>query len=244
MDQGEFFRFFVFYCFCCFCCFSPLCIDLLTDKVQPLSRNVAFARCTFGPAPRPTKGTTTFSTSTPTRNGCRVRNDFGVGTFFVIHVGGTRCVPSRTDDIMNIHARITLTVACIRTCIFDLFLVCVNTRTRRIKTNVCSIWLSTISPSLSDFLALLTEIIQCYPSNSGLLSGTTRWSTRAPKRAWCWKRRPSTTNTCSTISWRVENGPRSSSAKPGTSLWYMWYMLVVLVVSLPVPTTLWTYMLV
>ena len=34
-----------------------------------------------------------------------------------VHVGGTRDVPSRTDDILNIHARITLTVECIRTCI-------------------------------------------------------------------------------------------------------------------------------
>ena len=37
---------------------------------------------------------------------------------FVIHVGGTRCVTSSTDNIMKIHARITLTVECIRTCIF------------------------------------------------------------------------------------------------------------------------------
>ena len=31
-----------------------------------------------------------------------------------VHVGGTRDVPSRTDDILNIHARITLTVECRR----------------------------------------------------------------------------------------------------------------------------------
>ena len=36
---------------------------------------------------------------------------------FIVHVGGTRCVPSSTDNIMNIHARITLTVEFIRTCI-------------------------------------------------------------------------------------------------------------------------------
>ena len=36
---------------------------------------------------------------------------------FVIHVGGTRCVTSSTDNIMKIRARITLTVECIRTCI-------------------------------------------------------------------------------------------------------------------------------
>ena len=35
-----------------------------------------------------------------------------------LHVGGTRCVPSSTDHIMNIQARITLTVEVIRTCIF------------------------------------------------------------------------------------------------------------------------------
>ena len=37
---------------------------------------------------------------------------------FVIHVGGTRCVTSSTDNIMKIHARITLKVEFIRTCIF------------------------------------------------------------------------------------------------------------------------------
>ena len=37
---------------------------------------------------------------------------------FVIHVGGTRCVPSSTDNIMNIRARITLTVEFIRGYIF------------------------------------------------------------------------------------------------------------------------------
>jgi hypothetical protein len=36
----------------------------------------------------------------------------------VIHVGGTRCVTSSTDHSMNIRARITWTVECIRTCIF------------------------------------------------------------------------------------------------------------------------------
>ena len=37
---------------------------------------------------------------------------------FIIHVGGTRCVTSSTDNIMKIRARITLTVEFIRTCIF------------------------------------------------------------------------------------------------------------------------------
>ena len=37
---------------------------------------------------------------------------------FVVHVGGTRCITSSTDNIMKIHARITLTVEFIRTCIF------------------------------------------------------------------------------------------------------------------------------
>ena len=44
-----------------------------------------------------------------------VRRDIGL---CYIHVGGTRCVPSSTDNIMNRQARITLTVECIRTCIF------------------------------------------------------------------------------------------------------------------------------
>jgi hypothetical protein len=37
---------------------------------------------------------------------------------FSVHVGGTRCVPSSTDNNLNILARITVTVECIRTCIF------------------------------------------------------------------------------------------------------------------------------
>jgi hypothetical protein len=37
---------------------------------------------------------------------------------FVVHVGGTRCVTSSIENIMNIQARITLTVECIRGYIF------------------------------------------------------------------------------------------------------------------------------
>ena len=45
-----------------------------------------------------------------------------VKSVFMIHVGGTRCVTSSTDNNMKIRARITLTVEVIRTCIF-LFLL-------------------------------------------------------------------------------------------------------------------------
>ena len=41
-----------------------------------------------------------------------------VSEVFIVHVGGTRCVPSSTDNIRKIHACITLTVEFIRTCIF------------------------------------------------------------------------------------------------------------------------------
>jgi hypothetical protein len=41
-----------------------------------------------------------------------------VKSVFMIHVGCTRCVTSSTDNIMKIHARITLTVEFIRKCIF------------------------------------------------------------------------------------------------------------------------------
>jgi len=41
-----------------------------------------------------------------------------VKSVFMIHVGGTRCVTSSTDNIMKIHFRITLNVEFIRTCIF------------------------------------------------------------------------------------------------------------------------------
>ena len=37
---------------------------------------------------------------------------------FIVHVGGTRCVPSSTGNIMKRQARITLTVEFIRTSIF------------------------------------------------------------------------------------------------------------------------------
>ena len=43
---------------------------------------------------------------------------YQVREVFIVHVGGTRCVTSSTDNTMNIHARITLNVECIRTCIF------------------------------------------------------------------------------------------------------------------------------
>jgi hypothetical protein len=41
-----------------------------------------------------------------------------VKSVFIVHVGGTRCVTSSTDHYMNIHARITLSIEFIRTCIF------------------------------------------------------------------------------------------------------------------------------
>ena len=41
-----------------------------------------------------------------------------VKSVFIVHVGGTRCVTSSTANNMKIHARITLTVEFIRTCIF------------------------------------------------------------------------------------------------------------------------------
>ena len=40
-----------------------------------------------------------------------------VKSVFIVHVGGTRGVPSSTDHSMKIHVRITWTVEVIRTCI-------------------------------------------------------------------------------------------------------------------------------
>jgi hypothetical protein len=45
-------------------------------------------------------------------------NGWKVKSVFVVHVGGTRCVTSSTDNIMKIQARITLTVEFIRGYIF------------------------------------------------------------------------------------------------------------------------------
>jgi hypothetical protein len=42
----------------------------------------------------------------------------GVREVFIVHVGCTRCVTSSTDNNLKIHARITLNVEFIRTCIF------------------------------------------------------------------------------------------------------------------------------
>ena len=44
--------------------------------------------------------------------------DTYVKSVFIVHVGGTRCVTFSTANNMKIHVRITLTVECIRTCIF------------------------------------------------------------------------------------------------------------------------------
>ena len=52
-----------------------------------------------------------------------------VKSVFIVHVGGTRCVTSSTDNIIKIHARITLTVEFIRTRIF-LFLFDVSIQGR------------------------------------------------------------------------------------------------------------------
>ena len=58
---------------------------------------------------------------------------------FIVHVGGTRCVPSSPDPCMNRQARITLSVECIRTCIFlCLFDVEIQLRVRSLLT-LCSI---------------------------------------------------------------------------------------------------------
>ena len=54
---------------------------------------------------------------------CSARGSCGdctgkVREVFLIHVGGTRCVTSSTDNnYEHIQARITLTVECIRTCL-------------------------------------------------------------------------------------------------------------------------------
>ena len=45
-------------------------------------------------------------------------NQLYVNSVFIVHVGGTRCVTSSTDNNMKIHVRITLNVEFIRTCIF------------------------------------------------------------------------------------------------------------------------------
>ena len=49
---------------------------------------------------------------------CAVPGHLYVNSVFIVHVGGTRCVTSSTDNNLKIRARITLTVEVIRTCIF------------------------------------------------------------------------------------------------------------------------------
>ena len=57
---------------------------------------------------------------------------------FLVHVGGTRRATSRTDNTMNVQARITLTVACIRTCIVLCLFDVEIQRTSMINTNLFS----------------------------------------------------------------------------------------------------------
>jgi len=60
---------------------------------------------------------------------------------FVIHVGGTRCITSSTDNIMKILARITLNVEFIRTCIFIFwFYVWIQLRVWSILTLFSIFW--------------------------------------------------------------------------------------------------------
>ena len=59
----------------------------------------------------------------------------------------TRCVTFNTDHNLNIQARVTWGVACIRACsLICFFLLCANTRTRMINTD-----------SLIDVIAFQTE---------------------------------------------------------------------------------------
>ena len=62
-----------------------------------------------------------------------------VKSVFLVHVGGTRCVTSSTDHIIKVQARITLSVEFIRTCIFYIFILCVNTTTSTINTHTFNI---------------------------------------------------------------------------------------------------------
>jgi hypothetical protein len=94
------------------------------------------ARVNSAPAP-PTRGATHamwgFLPTKPRRNGARCAKrgptppSLAAGKVVIVHVGGPRCVTFSTDNIRNIHARITWTVEVIRTCMF--VFVCGNTRT-------------------------------------------------------------------------------------------------------------------
>ena len=113
--------------------FFALFIDLLTDKVQPLSR-CEHQKCPGDGTCHASSKQGHCNTDTglcecvPSYGGeeCGLKVCPGVGpqecryvkSVFIIHVGGTRCVPSSTDNILNINARITLTVEVIRRCIF------------------------------------------------------------------------------------------------------------------------------
>ena len=75
------------------------------------------------PKKKPKEGATTLKTcenSGPLTTDARIlhRKPYSRYVVFIIHVGGTRCVPSSTGNIMKIHARITLTVEFIRGYIF------------------------------------------------------------------------------------------------------------------------------
>jgi len=96
--------------------FFALCIDLLTDKVQPLSRCV---HC-FG-------GNNVLGSV----SGQEWVADGGK-VVFVVHVGGTRCVTWSIDRIVQRHAWITWGVELIPRHFCHLFLVCLTDMTTTI----------------------------------------------------------------------------------------------------------------
>ena len=101
--------------------FADVCLTLLHIRHQsPVPSRPRSARAPVVPARRYRSGGAQCHVARLGAGGSRVasRVDRYVKLVFVIHVGGTRYVTSSTDNIMKIHVRITLTVECIRTCIF------------------------------------------------------------------------------------------------------------------------------
>ena len=101
--------------------FLPVDLDL---KVQRTSRLICWACvylfCLFFSTAFAigTKMKDSYTSETVARVQKERVDRIGKSVFIMIHVSGTRCVTSSTDNIMKIHAGITLTVECIRTCLF------------------------------------------------------------------------------------------------------------------------------
>ena len=183
---------------------------------------------------------------------------------FIVHVGGTRCVPSSTGKNRTIRARITWTVEFIRGCIFIcVFYVWIQGRVWSRLTLLRFYWFSQLqwprglrrhrrplplrqrlAPGFAQRLQLV-DVPRRLQQPRGLLERHVclrrhvhRRQMQCPSMPGLDGDRPERSMQRQRPVWFSHGPLRLRYVKS------LLYMLVVLVVYLPVPTTLWTYVLV